>query len=270
MSSVLITASIGYYLGGKGISSWPTLIFLMMGTALVCGGAAVLNNTLEWEADKKMLRTRNRAIPAGKISPVNALTFGIILVLLGIFVLYFFVNLLTAFLGLLTAFLYVLVYTPLKRLSWFNTSIGAIPGALPPVGGWAAATGQIDLGAGALFLILFIWQHPHFYAIAWMFREDYKRGGFKMLPVIEPDGKKTFAQILIFSLVLIPVSIFPTMLGVSGLIYCAGVIIAGIFVLKISVKLCRTHTIGDAKNLLKATVLYLPILLALIVLDVTF
>jgi len=268
MSLVLVTTTLGYYLGGRGIPSYLQLIFLLTGVALVCSGSSVLNNFIERDIDCKMLRTKNRSLPTGLIPPSHALNFGVLLVLSGLTILYWKINLLTAFLSLLTAFLYVLVYTPMKKISWLNTTIGSIPGAIPPLGGWVAATNHIDLGAWILFAILFLWQHPHFYAIAWMFKEDYKRAGFKMLPVVDPDGKSTFTQIFVYSLILIPVSLLPTLIGLSGFVYFTGTFISGILLFFIGQKLSRTKSLADAKNLLKATVYYLPILLILIVLDV--
>ena len=193
--------------------------------------------------------------------------YGIIMILTGVTILYLEVNLLTAFLSLLTAFLYVLVYTPMKKISWLNTTLGAIPGAIPPLGGWAAATNQLDVGAWVLFLILFIWQHPHFFAIAWMYKEDYRVAGFKMLPVLEPDGKKTFAFILWTSLILIPVSLMPSVLKMTGAIYFWGAFISGLWLLYQSRILQKSHSVAHAHKLLKATVFYLPLLLFLIVLD---
>lgn len=267
---VLVTATIGYYLGGQGIQSYMTLFFLIFGVALVCAGSAALNHYLERDQDQKMSRTKKRPLPAGRIDPAKAFIFGIGLILLGIFVLYIRVNVLTAFLSLLTAFLYVLIYTPLKQVSWLNTTIGAFPGAMPPLGGWAAATGTLDFDAGVLFLILFIWQHPHFYAIAWMFKDDYKKAGFKMLPCVEIEGKNMFKQIHYYSLLLIPVSLIPTLTGLSGAIYFAGALVSGIGLLWVSEMFIKSHSIVDARRLLKATVIYLPILLTLIVIDVNF
>lgn len=175
---VLITATLGFYLGGDGISSWERLAYLWIGCGCVGAGSSALNHYLEREFDSKMLRTCRRPIPSGKISPAHALNFGIVLTLLGVVILYIKVNILTAFLSLLTAFLYIMVYTPMKRVSWLNTAVGAVPGGIPPLGGWAAATGTLNFDAGMLFLILFLWQQPHFYAIAWMCREDYARAGF--------------------------------------------------------------------------------------------
>ncbi len=270
VSLVLVTTLLGYYLGGKGIISFETLFCLLVGAGLVCAGSGVLNNYVERDVDCKMSRTKSRPLPIGTVSPANALGFGLLLVLFGIIILYLKTNLLTAFLSLLTAFLYVLVYTPLKKLSWLNTTIGSIPGAIPPLGGWVAATGSMDFGAWVLFAILFFWQHPHFYAIAWMYREDYKLGGFKMLPVLDPGGRKTFLSILWFSAILIPVSLLPTIIGLSGRIYFVGALLSGLFLLWLGIVLSKTKSLTDAHRLLKATVAYLPILLLLIIMDVKF
>lgn len=267
---VLVTTTLGFFLGAKGIPSFLDLAYLLTGASLVCAGSSALNQYLERDVDCLMLRTKNRPIPLGIVRPSEALSYGVILILTGIILLYLKINILTAFLSLLTAFLYVLVYTPLKKVSWLNTTIGSIPGAIPPMGGWAAATNNLDLGAWVLFLILFLWQHPHFYAIAWMFKDDYKRVGFKMLPVVEPDGQSTFKQIFWYSLLLIPVSLMPTLIGMSGKLYFAGAAIMGIIFFVMGKRLGQSKSIHDARALLKASVVYLPILLLLIVLDVSF
>lgn len=270
LTLVLITTGIGFFLGGRGIHGWALLAPTLAGAALVCAGASALNHYLERDVDCLMLRTQNRPIPSGIISPAHALNFGIILVLVGISILASKVNLLTAFLSLLTAFLYVLVYTPLKRVSWLNTSMGAIPGAIPPLGGWVAATNHLDFGGWVLFAILFVWQHPHFFAIAWMCKDDYKRGGFKMLPVLEPDGVRTFLLIKLFSVLLIPVSLIPSFIGMSGRVYFYGALMAGLLLLMVGRSLTISKSSQDAHRMLKATVYYLPALLSLIVLDVSF
>jgi protoheme IX farnesyltransferase len=270
LTLVLVTTLLGFYLGGRGIHSLELFFFLLMGVALVTAGSSALNHYLEREFDSKMLRTKNRPIPAGLIAPDHALSFGVLLTLSGIFILYVKVNILTSFLSLLTSFLYIMVYTPMKRVSWLNTTVGAVPGAIPPLGGWAAATGGLSFEAGILFLILFLWQHPHFYAIAWMLRDDYKRGGFKMLPVVEPDGRRMFNQILWFSIALIPVSLIPSLTGMSGAVYFSGTLMAGVYLLRVGRNFIRSRSLGDAKKLLRATVIYLPVLLFLIVLDVSF
>lgn len=270
LALVLVTTTIGFFLGGKGISSFSQLFVTLAGAGLVCAGAAALNQYLERDADSKMQRTKNRPIPLGIIAPNSAMLFGIVLILSGILVLTACVNLLTAFLSLLTAFLYVLVYTPFKKISWLNTTIGAIPGAIPPMGGWAASSGALDMGAWILFLILFIWQHPHFYAIAWMFKDDYKKGGFKMLSVLDPQGKKMFTQIKFFAILMIPVSLLPTMIGMSGQIYFYGALVLSTGLFLVARTFLSSKTFVDAQKLLRATVMYLPILLFLIIFDVTF
>jgi len=255
----LITTAIGCYLAG-GFVSVPALV----GVSLTAGGAAVLNNYLERDEDAKMERTRRRALPAGKILPGRALAFGVGLILAGITVLSS-VNLLTGFLGLLAAFLYVLVYTPLKRVTWWNTTIGAIPGALPPLCGWAAATGSLAPGAWALFAIMVAWQHPHFYALAWLYREDYRRAGFRMLSVIDETGKRTFRQIVIFSVVLIGVSLWPVVLGMTGAIYFAGALLMGVVMLVSAIRLWLRPTPSFARQVFFESLIYLPLLCGLLV-----
>ncbi|MFO0416950.1 MAG: heme o synthase [Pseudomonadota bacterium] len=263
---VLMTAA-GYFLGAKTVD--PLLVFTMtlLGTALSSAGAATLNNYLERDCDLEMERTKERPIPAGIITPNEALIFGLVTALAGVALLAWQVNILTAFLSLLTTFLYVLVYTPLKRISWWNTVVGAIPGALPPMGGWAAATGELGVGAWIVFAILFVWQHPHFYAIAWMYKDDYARGGFKMLPVEYPDGKRTFRQIIGFSIALIPISLLPVYYDMAGSIYAIGMTILGFGMLVPAIRLWRSHTVQDARKLLQASIVYLPLFFALILCD---
>src|SRR4029453_4066681 len=210
---VLVTTTFGFVLGG-GIHASVALLFLtLLGVGCATGGAAVLNNYLEGDFDAKMVRTRGGALPAGLTEPFGGLMFGVSLVLLGVLLLVWAVNLLAGFLVLLAAFLYVLVYTPLKRISWWNTTFGAIPGAIPPMAGWAAATGHVGPGAWALFAILFAWQHPHFFAIAWISRDDYRAAGFKMLPAIERSGVRTVRLTIVSSLILLAVSLAPTLIG---------------------------------------------------------
>jgi protoheme IX farnesyltransferase len=266
---VLVMTAAGYWLAGQQPRhGWLILLITLIGTAFSSAGAAVLNNYLERDVDGLMHRTQGRALPAGTVSPEEVLSFGLGLTLGGVGLLATQVNLMTGFLSLLTVFLYVLVYTPLKRMTWLNTCIGAIPGALPPVGGWVAATGTLDPSAWVLFLILFLWQHPHFYAIAWMYRDDYARGGFKMLPVVEPDGESTFRQIIWFSAVLIPASLLPTFIGMAGWGYAAGMLIAGIMMMQYGLQVARTRSNQDAKRLLRASIVYLPVFFILILVDV--
>ena len=227
----------------------------------------MLNNYIERASDRKMNRTRGRALAAGLIEPSRALVGGIAMVLFGTFLLVGTVNLLTGFLVLLAAFLYVLVYTPLKKITWLNTTIGAIPGAIPPLAGWAAGTGRVGPEAWVLFAILFAWQHPHFFAIAWIFRDDYRAAGFKMLPVVEPSGERTFFQAVAFSMVLIVVSLMPSVMGVTGWFYAGGALLIGLVMLEAADCFARRQGVADARRLLKISVLYLPMLLILIFLD---
>jgi protoheme IX farnesyltransferase len=270
LSMVLVTTTIGFFLAARGIHPLPMLLWTLIGVGCATGGSAALNNYLEREVDGKMERTCHRVLPAGILQPSNALAFGISLVLAGVVVLICVVNLLTAFLVLLAAFLYVLVYTPMKRLTWLNTTFGAIPGAIPPMCGWAATGGHLDPGAWVLFLILFAWQHPHFYAIAWMFRDDYRNAGFKMLPVVDPTGASTFRQTILFAVLLLGVSVLPTIIGMTDRVYCVGAILMGAALLAVGVLFTLTKTFLNARRLLKASVMYLPLLLLLIIVDVGF
>ena len=204
---VLTTTIIGFYLGAQGSFSYSLLLYTIIGTLFSSTGGSIINNVIEVDSDKKMDRTKHRVLPTNKISVNFALFLGLSFVVLGLSVLYFKVNTLTSILSLLTIALYLLVYTPLKRVSWINTSIGAIPGAIPPLGGWTAATNSLDLGGIALFLILFFWQHPHFYAIAFMYKEDYAKAGLKMLPVVNNGIKRTVLHIFLHALILIPISL---------------------------------------------------------------
>jgi protoheme IX farnesyltransferase len=264
---VLVTTALGFFLGARGVNSVLHFYLTLLGVGCATGGSAMLNNYLERDLDAKMVRTRDRALPAGLIEPNRALTFGVGLVLFGVLLLAWKVNLLTGFLVLMAGFLYVLVYTPLKRITWLNTSFGAIPGAIPPLAGWVAATGQLDPRAWVLFAILFVWQHPHFYAIAWIFREDYRAAGFKMLPVVEPSGKRMFCQTIVFSILLLVVSLLPTGIGLTGRPYFCGALLSGMVMVVIALRFARKGELEDARRLLKATILYLPALLLLITLD---
>ena len=264
---VLITTLLGYYLGNDGISSWLNLFWTLLGTGLSAGGAGALNQYLEREQDKRMKRTRNRPLPSGLIQPLDALLFGLILVLIGSILLVWKVNLLTGFLSLMTAFLYVLIYTPMKKLTWLNTSLGSIPGALPPMGGWTAATGSIDSGAWILFAILYLWQHPHFFAIAWMCKDDYKKAGFKMLPVVELNGSRTIRQIFWHLSLMIPVSLLPFISGMMGTVYLAGASLLTLGYFCSAIPMLRLKSKENASKILKASVFYLPLLFVIIIID---
>jgi heme o synthase len=274
VSMVLVTTTIGFLMAGPpqagGFSRWLLLALTLVGTGMAAAGSAVLNNYLERDVDARMARTRGRALPSGAVEPAAALAYGVVLVLGGVALMAIRVNLLAGFLVLLTSFLYVLVYTPLKKLTWLNTPIGAIPGALPPVIGWAAAGGSVGPGAWALFAILYAWQHPHFYSIAWMFRDDYAGAGFKMLSVVDPSGRRLFRQSIVFAVALLALSMVLPAMGSVGWIYCAGAAAAGLLLLGACLVLFQTHSRRDARRVLLASVLYLPILLALIVADAGF
>lgn len=264
---VLVTAATGYVLGTPGRIDALDLLALLLGVGLASGGAAALNQVYERETDARMRRTASRPVPAGRISPRAALAAGCLLSAAGVAWLAIAVNPLTGFLGLLTVVLYIAVYTPLKPRTSLNTLVGAIPGAIPPVLGWTAATGAVGLGGWALFSILFLWQLPHFLAIAWMFREDYARGGFPMLPVIDPGGASTGRQAALYNLALIPVSLTPTLLGLAGGVYFFGALLLGVLFLACGVAMALDRGPRSARRLLLASVTYLPILLVLLVLD---
>lgn len=267
---VLVTAAFGFFLGTRGKASAVDLLLLcltLLGTGLASAGSATLNNVIERKSDALMLRTRNRVLPSGRMSPVLAGVFGVCLAVVGTSLLYVYVNALSASLVAVAVLSYSFIYTPLKRLTWLNTSIGAVPGAIPPMIGWAAATGELGLGAWVLFGILFAWQHPHFYSIAWMYREDYARAGLKMLPSLEPDGKRTFVQVIGFSILLILVSLLPRQFDLAGWIYASGAALLGLWFFSVALRMTREKSLASAKSLLRASIIYLPALFVLIVLD---
>ena len=267
MSLVLVATFLGFYLGSNGEMEYNKLLLTLLGTALTAAGSGSLNHYLERDADKKMDRTRNRPLPSGTLTPLFAVLYGMALVVVGSVTLAYFVNLLTGFLSLLTAFLYIVVYTPLKKITWLNTSIGSIPGAIPIIGGWTAASNSISPMALVLFGIMYLWQHPHFYAIAWLCKNDYAKANFKMLPVIEESGSRTMRQIFWHLLLMIPLSFLPVIQGNLGIIYLVGVtIITFIFFLS-ALPLAKDRSNKSALLLLKASVLYLPVLLFIIIID---
>tara|TARA_Y100000590_G_scaffold309243_1_gene349223 strand:+ start:6962 stop:7852 length:891 start_codon:yes stop_codon:yes gene_type:complete len=264
---IVISTALGYYLGAHSVLRLDILAWTIIGSALVSSGTGALNHYAEGGTDRLMNRTRSRPIPTGLISPKNTMQFGMVLILIGSMVLYAKVNQLIVILALITTLLYLFIYTPLKRITWLNTSIGAIPGSLPPVGGWVAATGTLDPEAWVLFAILFFWQHPHFFAIAFMCKDDYKRAELKMLPVMETDGRRTNRQIIWHSLLLIPVSIMPFYMDLLGSVYLWGAIILSTFYLLSGIPLIKSYSIKNARLLLRASVIYLPALFIIIILD---
>ena len=267
LSLVLVATFLGYYLGNLGVGSIEILFYTLLGTSMTASGSGALNHYLERDADAYMTRTKNRPLPAKLISPIKVLIFGICMVVIGTVLLLVKVNMLTGFLALLTAFLYTLVYTPLKSITWLNTSIGSIPGALPIVGGWTAAKGEIETMAWVLFGIMYLWQHPHFYAIAWICKEDYSKANYKMLPVIDSTGNRTIRQIFWHLILMIPISLLPVFLGSMGIFYLLGVTIITCAFFISAIPLARNQTIKSALILLKASVFYLPALLIIIIID---
>ena len=267
---ILVSTALGYYLGNTGQFELFNFLITIIGTTMLAGGAGAINHYIEKDLDMLMERTKSRPIPAGLISSQTALYFGIIQSVLGFGLLLAFVNMLTALLGLLTIVLYIFVYTPLKMITWLNTTIGAVPGALPALGGWAASANELNPNAWILFAILFLWQHPHFYAIALMCKEDYKKAGFKMLPVIEEDNNRTNRQIIWHAFLLIPVSLFFVVTGVLGSIYFWGAAILGAFYLLSGIPLLRESSVKNAKLLLRTSVIYLPLLLVIILIDLNY
>ena len=214
---VLITTAFGYYLGEASRVISGHFFWTLFSTGLVCAGVCGLNQVIEWKDDLKMTRTKNRPIPRGDLTPPAGFFFSFLLAMLGLGLMYFLIAPLLALGGLVTAVLYLAIYTPLKKITYLNTLVGAVPGSLPPMGGWLAATGEIGLGGWLLFLLLFCWQHPHFYVIAWMCKEDYLAGGFKMLPSRKAGGRGTFAQIIIFSFLLVGASLLLARIESLGL-----------------------------------------------------
>lgn len=257
---ILMSTAVGFYFGNEGAVDWPLLFHCMLGTALIASGTATLNQWYERDADARMRRTSSRPIPSGRVSARNALLFGIVLVAAGELELALGVNALAAWLGLFTVASYLLLYTPLKQRTWLSTAVGAFPGAMPPLIGFAAARGQLMLEAWVLFAIIFLWQFPHFYAIAWMYREDYGRAGIRMLPVVEPDGRSTARQIMAFSILLLPASLLPGFLSMASHWYLAAALALGALFLRAAVRLSRERTARNARGVLKASVLYLPLL----------
>lgn len=266
---VVVTAGTGYLVAGADDKSGIALLAVVLGTALLSGGAAALNQVLEIAADARMPRTVNRPLPAGRISVAHALAFGLITGLAGFLPLLALGGALAAGLGALTYVLYVFVYTPLKRVTTLCTPVGAVVGAIPPVIGWAAATGRIEAGAIVLAAILFVWQIPHFLAIAWLYRDDYALSGFKMLPLDDPGGRTTFAMVLLYSLALLPVTLVATPVCSTGWLYPVGAVLLGGGFAWLAVKLHRERTREAARTLFLSSLLYLPLLLLLLVFDPT-
>lgn len=264
---VVVSALAGYAMAGGETGDGLRLIATVLGTALVAGGASAFNQIIERQPDALMRRTRLRPLPDGRLQAREALAFAAVISLAGVVILWAGANLLSAAVALVTLLIYAVVYTPLKQRTSFSTVVGAIPGALPPAIGWAAARGSLSQGAWVLFGIVFLWQLPHFLAIAWMYREDYARAGFPMLPVIEPDGRSTARQAVIYSAALLPLSLAPTLIGMTGALYFWGALALTLGFLAAAVKFAATRTMGDARRLFFASIIYLPLLWILMIAD---
>jgi len=272
-SLIVMTAWCGYFFGAhKAHASWFTfsLFHALFGIALVSSGTAALNEVMEQDVDARMRRTAIRPLPSGRMSVFHASVVGLVAALGGSLYLAIFTNPLTGLLTLLTSVVYLAAYTPLKRVSPLCTSIGAFPGAMPGVLGWTAIRGKLEWETLVLFAILFVWQFPHFFSIAWLYREDYASGGIKMLPVVEEDGRSTGRRILAYSIALIPISVLPGLIGMAGKLYMIGAVVLGIALLYFGVRLAflglplsMPASKMRARHVLQATVIYLPLLFAL-------
>ncbi len=260
---VVATSAAGYYLGAPasagGLDALQ-MVSAVAGTALVAGGAAVLNQVYERDTDALMRRTRMRPLPDGRVASAEATVFGLVLSAAGLALLATRANLTAAALALATLLVYLIVYTPLKRRSPLSTLVGAVPGALPPLIGWTASHGSISAGGVSLFAIVFLWQIPHFMAIAWLYRDDYRRAGFPMLPVVEPDGRRTGRQAAIYALALLPVSLAPALVGVSALLYCAIALVLGVAMLWLAIRFAAARSDQSARQLFLGSITYLPLL----------
>lgn len=264
---IVLTSAAGFALASTEAVNYSALLSAMFGIALLSSGIATLNQYIERDLDSLMRRTADRPLPSGKLHPNEALVFGWTLTVGAEVYLALMVNPLSALLGLTVIAGYLFAYTPLKTRTTLSTMVGAFPGAVPPLIGWAAARGEIALEAWVLFAILFLWQFPHFLAIAWMYREDYGRAGILMLPVVEPEGRVTAQQIVVYTVLLLPVSLLPALLGTSGKIYFVGAIVLGLLFLYSSVRAAMSKSRQEAKRLLLASVIYLPLLFILMVVN---
>jgi protoheme IX farnesyltransferase len=264
---VLLTTLVGFYAGFRGSLDWMLLCHTMLGTALLASGAAALNQYLERDFDAKMRRTEDRPLPSGRMQPTAVLLIGGACGGLGLVYLALAVNQLTSLLGAVTLASYLFIYTPLKRVTTLNTVVGAIPGALPPLMGWTAARNEISVGGWALFAILFFWQLPHFLAIAWIYRDEYAKAGFVMLPVVDRDGRRTGSQAVSHTLGLLPISLAPFVFHLAGPVYLAGALALGLAYLWFAIQFSRSLSVPRARQLFFVSILYLPLLLGLLVLD---
>ena len=260
---VLMTTAAGFYMGARGPMPWLHMIHVICATMLIAAGTAALNHYLERDSDRYMRRTASRPLPSGVLSPAEALCFGVALSLAGAIDLYFVAGYVACLLGAVTCLSYLLADTPLKKRTVWATFIGAIPGAIPPMIGWTAATGKLDTGAWLLFAILFLWQFPHFHAISWMYREDYARAGILMLPVVDKDGSRTFRQIILYAASLVAVSLLPAIMGFAGVLYFFGALVTCTALVQVCLWAATAKTNTRAKSLMHATVHHIPIHLGL-------
>ncbi len=266
---VLLTTLVGFYLAvpGKGNVDYWLMLHAMLGTALLASGASALNQLLERTHDAKMRRTEDRPLPSGRMSPETVLIFGGITSAAGMIYLALAVNLLTSLLGAATLISYIFVYTPLKRYTSLNTAIGAIPGALPPLMGWTAVRDEVSVEGWILFAILFFWQLPHFLAIAWIYRDEYAKAGYVMLPLVDPDGSRTSRQAVSHTLGLLPISLCPFLFHLVGPVYLVGALVLGLGFLWFAIQFAREMSNARARQLFFASIIYLPLLLGLMVWD---
>ena len=263
---VLLTTAVGFYLGSEPPINYIELLHVVFGTAAAAAGAAALNQWWERRADALMRRTKMRPIPAGRMPPLQALALGVGLSIFGVIYLAIVCNALSAALAAITIAIYIFAYTPLKRASTANTAVGAIPGAIPPMIGWAAARGSIGAGAWSLFAIIFLWQLPHFFAIAWMYREDYSRAGFRMISRDDRSGERSASQSVFFCILLLVIAGLPAFLGITTLVYLAAELVLGGLFVAVAMRFLRMRTAGAARSLFIASIAYLPLLLAALVL----
>lgn len=264
---VVVTATVGYYVGARGGINLLTLAETLVGTALVAGGAAGLNQVAERDTDSLMWRTRERPLAAQRLTPHDAMVFSVAIATAGLLLLGVGTTGLAAAIALATLISYNLIYTPLKRRSPLATLVGAVPGALPPMIGWAAAGNSLTKEAWALFAIVFVWQIPHFMAIAWMYRDDFRRAGFPLLAVIEPEGRRTARQAVLFAVLLVPVSVAPFLVGLAGAWYAAGAALGSVVILGLSLAFAASRTTESAQRLFFASITYLPLLWILLIAD---
>jgi len=258
---VLLTTAVGFYLGAENPINYAALLHTVFGTAAAAAGAAALNQWWEYKLDALMQRTRSRPVPAGRMRPRDAVVLGAALSIFGVAYLAFVCNALSAALAAITIIIYIFAYTPLKRVSTFNTALGAVPGALPPMIGWAAARGTLNAGAWMLFAILFFWQLPHFFAIAWMYRDDYARAGFQMISSDDRSGERSASQSVFFCMLLFVVAGLPAFLGIATVFYLlAELILGGVFI-AVAMRFLKTRARADARRLFITSIIYLPLLL---------